>query len=170
MLDLLLLRHAKSRWDQPDTGDHERDLAQRGLEAAPRMGDLIRAQGLVPQLALCSTATRARRTWDLAAARLEAPVRTRYLRELYLAPPDQILGIIRQQTEPGRLLLVGHNPGLHHLAQRLAGEGSPALIERLRHKLPTAALVRLGFDAPSWDAVAPGRGRLLGFWRPRDLA
>src|SRR3712207_852951 len=117
MLELLLLRHAKSRWDRPEDEDHERDLAPRGLEAAARIGRLIQEQNLIPELALCSTATRARRTWALAAAAIGWEIRTRYIRELYLAAPDEILGLIRQQEGPKRLLLVGHNPGLHELAQ-----------------------------------------------------
>ena len=59
MLELLLLRHAKSRWDEPGVADHGRDLAPRGLKAAGRMGALLRERGLVPDLVLCSTARRA---------------------------------------------------------------------------------------------------------------
>lgn len=169
MLELLLLRHAKSRWDRAGEEDHERDLAPRGLEAAPRMGRLLQEQDLIPELALCSTATRARRSWALAAAAIGQEIRTRYMRELYLAPPDELLGVIRQQEGPRRLLLVGHNPGLHELAQLLARRGDPVQLHRLRQKLPTAALVRLDLEAGTWSEVAPGSGTLAGFWRPKDL-
>jgi phosphohistidine phosphatase len=67
------------------------------------------------------------------------------------------------------LLLVGHNPGLHELAQKLAGGGEKALLKVLRQKLPTCGLVRLAFDKDAWGAVASGGGQLAGFWRPKDL-
>lgn len=164
MLELLLLRHAKSDWGDPDLADHDRDLAPRGLKAAPRMGRLLRRRGLVPDLVLCSTALRARRTWDLASAELASPPPVRHLRSLYLATPAQMLAAIRRQP-PGRLLLVGHDPGMHHLAIQLADEGEPEALGSLSEKFPTAALAWLQLDIADWQDVGPGR--LAGFFRPR---
>jgi phosphohistidine phosphatase len=170
MPELLLLRHAKSRWDEPGVEDHERDLTPRGEAAAARMGVLLRERRLVPDLVLCSTARRAVRTWRLAGAGLDPVPPTAERDDLYLAEPDRLLDLARRHGGAARrLLLVGHNPGMHALAVRLAGTGDPALRATLATKFPTAALARLGFAAPSWDAVAPGAGELLGFWRPRDL-
>jgi phosphohistidine phosphatase len=171
MLELLLLRHAKSAWDRPGLEDHERDLAPRGVKAAKRMGKVLRDKGWRPDLVLCSTALRARRTWELAAAALGADVETRYERGLYLAPAERLLETTRGQ--PGscrRLLLVGHDPGMHVLAVQLAGHGGADNLDRLRAKLPTGALARLAFDADEWSAVAAGQGRLLELIRPRELA
>jgi phosphohistidine phosphatase len=170
MLELLLLRHAKSTRDgSPDEDDHARDLTRRGTAAAARMGRLLREADAVPDLALCSTATRARRTWELAAAELGREVPVRHLRTLYLAPPSRLLETVRrQEADVGRLLLVGHNPGLHGLAMALSREGEPDLLAALRSAFPTAALARIGFDAVGWADVGAGTGRLLGYWRPRD--
>jgi phosphohistidine phosphatase len=171
MLELLLLRHGKSAWDRPGLDDHERDLAPRGAKAAKRMGRVLRDMGWRPDLVLCSTAVRARRTWELAAAAWGKEVETRYLKGLYLAPAERLLEVIRRQPKAcRRLLLIGHDPGLHALAVLLAGAGDAAELERLRAKLPTAALARIGFDGDDWTAVEPGRGRLLQLIRPRDLA
>jgi phosphohistidine phosphatase len=171
MRELLLFRHAKSAWDRPGLGDHDRDLAPRGAAAAPRMGELIAASGLVPDLVLCSTATRARRTWELAAGRLAPAPEVRLRRELYLASPEAMIRLVRQEGgQVQRLMLVGHNPGLHALAVGLTRAGEPALRSALAAKLPTAALVRLSFELPHWGALAARSGTLLGFWRPRDLA
>lgn len=164
MLELLLLRHAKSDWSRPEIGDHDRDLAPRGLKAARRMGRLLRKHGLVPDLVLCSTALRAQRTWDIAAAELDRPPPRRDLRGLYLATPAQMLAAIRRQ-QPGRLLLVGHDPGMHQLALQLAATGEPEALASLRGKFPTAALAWLQLDIARWQDVAPGR--LAGFFRPR---
>lgn len=171
MRELLLLRHAKSSRDDPAADDHDRDLARRGERAAPQVGRLLRAEKLVPDLALCSTATRARRTWDLAAAELGREIPVRHLRALYLAPPSRLLETVRrQQADLGRLLLVGHNPGLHGLAMALARDGEPSLLAALRAEFPTAALARIGFDTAGWADLGAGTGRLLGYWRPRDAA
>lgn len=171
MLELLLFRHAKSRRDQPGVGDHDRGLAPRGEKAAPRMGRLLRELGRVPDRVLCSSAVRAERTWRLAAAELGpgAP-RARVGRELYMAEPEQLLALIRREGgDARRLMLVGHNPGLHELSRLLVGEGDAGMRARLAEKFPTAAVACIAFEAPGWESIAPGAGRLEAFWRPRDL-
>ena len=170
MLELLLLRHAKSDRGDPTLDDHDRDLAPRGVRAAALIGCTIRDRGLAPDLVLCSTARRARRTWELVLAELAAAPAMRDLASLYLAPPERILGIVRREGRGcARVMVVGHDPGLHRLTVALAGSGDAGDLERLGAKFPTAALARLAFAAESWDAVAPGTGRLLDFLRPRDL-
>jgi phosphohistidine phosphatase len=170
MLELLLFRHAKSSWDQPGAEDHDRDLAPRGEAAAPRMGALIASEGLLPDAVLCSTARRAARTWQLAAAELEPAPPVAQLGELYLAAPAALLKAVRRHGGPARrLMVVGHNPGLHAFALELAGAGDPDLRARLAEKYPTAALARLAFDGTRWRDLAPRSGTLRGFWRPRDL-
>jgi phosphohistidine phosphatase len=118
---------------------------------------------------LCSTATRARRTWELVRAALAKAPETSYLDELYLAPPGRMLQLVRQHGKGAkRLLLVGHNPGMQALALRLARVGDASLRRALAEKFPTGALARLSFEAEKWKELESGR--LLNFWRPRDLA
>lgn len=171
MLELLLLRHAKSRRDQPDVGDHERNLAPRGERAAKLIGKKLAAEGPRPSRVLCSTATRARHTWDLVRAELPSAPEPLYIDELYLAPPGRMLKLVRRHGgDAKRLLLIGHNPGMQALALRLAHAGDATLRGALAEKFPTAALARLSFDAGSWQKLEPEKGRLLAFWRPRELA
>ena len=73
MKTLLVLRHAKSSWKNPGQSDHERPLNKRGLAAAPRMGQLLAEQQLIPEIILCSTAERARQTAALAELHLDIP-------------------------------------------------------------------------------------------------
>ena len=170
MLDLLLLRHAKSSWDERGVDDHDRGLTKRGLKAAAQMGRLMHKEGLTPDLALCSTAARASLTMERVARAFEPTPPIKELRTLYLATPGRLLETIRRQDpDAGRLLVVGHNPGLHSLAVRLVGSGDKAARERLEGNLPTAALVRILFDADAWSQVVEAQGELAGYWRPREL-
>lgn len=171
MLELLLLRHAKSRWDEPGVGDQERDLSVRGEAAAPLMGALLRRQGLMPDLVLCSTARRAWRTWQLASAALDAVPATVGCDELYLAEVPRMIDVVRRRggVTP-RLLLVGHNPGMHGLANSLVTAGVAADRTRLAAKFPTAGLAWIRLPIASWADLQAGSGELVGFWSPRDLA
>ena len=69
---------------------------------------------------------------------------------------------------PQRLLLVGHDPGMHRLAVRLAASGDAKLRERLAAKFPTAGLAQFRSHR-ELGRVHRHAGELLGFWRPRDL-
>ena len=172
---VLLLRHAKSSWADPFLEDFDRPLNKRGQKAAPRMGTYLRKQGLVPDLALCSAAQRAVETWALAGAALsksDSPqVTTRHLRSLYLAPPSRILSVLQRLSDDVQsVIVIGHNPGTEHLAQRLAGPGSDAkALDRLELKYPTAGLAELRFQVARWSEVAPGGGKLVRFVIPKDL-
>ena len=171
MRRLMLLRHAKSDWTRPGTRDHERALAPRGREAAPRIGAYMVHHGLTPDLVLCSTATRARQTWDLVAAAFSDAPPTVYEASLYEAGANALLDVVKQ-TKGGVhvLLLAGHNPGLHDLAQRLIAAGDTDARQRLSEKFPTGALAVIDFAVDDWRKLHPRSGRLDRFVVPRALA
>lgn len=161
---LVLLRHAKSDW--PDVADHERPLAKRGRRDAPTMGRWLGASGYLPDAVVCSTARRARETWDLTAAELPpgaSPV-VRYEPRVYEASVLGLLMLVREFDPAWRTaLVVGHNPGLAELTVGLIGPEaeSPAVF-------PTAFAAVLGLPG-SWEEAAPGEARLLAFTVPAEL-
>lgn len=170
MLKLLLLRHAKSSWNDLDHSDHQRPLSKRGLKAAPKMGAYIAANGLTPNLILSSTATRARQTTELVRAQLGGEIETRFIDDLYsFSGFHTPLNIIRRNGDKQRLLLVGHNPTMEELAQELTGTGNASARALMAQKYPTAALAEIDFDIAKWTDLQTGIGTLIQFVRPRDL-
>lgn len=171
MHELLLLRHAKSSWDDPSLEDFDRPLAVRGNKDAQLVGSAIAARGWVPDAALVSHARRARQTWRLIADAFgkEAP-RAVYDEALYTASAGDLLAVIGRVPESvERLAVVGHNPAIGDLAAALAGSGSDAAaLAVMRTKFPTAALARFEVDAP-WSGLVPASARLTHFLRPKDL-
>jgi len=169
--ELLLLRHAKSSWDDPAIEDFGRALALRGRKAAPLVGRELAARGWIPEKVLVSSALRTRQTWDLVRLELgnsAPPVEDS--RILYMAPAAQILAVLRVvPSEISSVLLIGHNPGLEDLARRLAGPGSDeAALARLARKYPTAALARFVHEG-SWSTLDFAGPRLTHFLRPKDI-
>jgi phosphohistidine phosphatase len=157
MKRLYVLRHAKSSWDDADLADHDRPLSARGRRAADAIGRHLRAERIEPELVLCSSSTRTRET--LARIGLEGEIE----RELYGASAGEL--IARLRALPGSVesvLVLGHNPGMHDLARALA--------DGPRDDYPTGALATIDLDVDDWSAIAPGRGRLIDFVRPRELA
>lgn len=175
---LLLLRHAKAARDAADGQDHSRPLNERGHKAATAMGGWLAAKSaLQPDLVLTSTAQRTRETWADIAAELPREVPVRHQRALYLAPPDAILdAIAKAPNNVERLMVVGHNPGIHETARALVGmvgarPTARLAFDRMREKFPTGALAVVAFPRiRNWADIAPGKGRFESFTRPRDIA
>ena len=128
-----------------------------------------------PNSVLVSPAVRARQTWDVASEAIQKhappPRRVETVAELYGADPAQLLQIVRMAsaTDPGRLMLVGHNPGMHELALALAGSGDKHGLEALTDNLPTSGLVVFDFTIKDWNEVGFRRGRLALFLSPKLL-
>lgn len=170
MKTVLLLRHAKSSWDEPFLDDYERPLAPRGKKAAPRMGDYMAREGLVPDRVLCSGARRARETWGLVSEALDPPPPTRFLEEIYPGTAGTLLDLIHHLPEAEEsVLLVGHNPIFQDFALFLAGSGERESLRQMASKYPTGALAILDFRGEHWTGVLGGAGYLRAFIRPKDL-
>ena len=168
MKQLLILRHAKSSWDDSELADFDRPLAPRGLKTAPLMGRELARCGWLPDLALVSPALRTRDTWRLVAQELPKSVPAQFAEELYEAAAGAILARVRQARAKS-LLVIGHNPGLQQFALRLAGAGSDeAVFKKIEAKFPTAALARFTLDE-DWADLAFGSAKLTHCLRPKDL-
>ena len=170
MRRLILLRHAKSSWADPGASDHDRPLNRRGQEAAPKIGTYLNRHRLIPDCVLCSTARRARETWDLVSAEIPAAPPASYVERLYNAAGRAIVDVVRRAPpDATALLLVGHNPGIQDAATLLIAAGDLDDRERLREKLPTGALVVIDFAITQWSKLHPHAGRLERFVVPRML-
>jgi phosphohistidine phosphatase len=148
MQHLILLRHAKSSWDDAGLADHDRPLAGRGLDDAPEMGRRLARRGIAPDLVLTSSARRARMTAELVVAELGQPdCRIEIESAIYLASPGELLAVIAGVDAARRaLLVVGHNPGMTQLANMLVPELGLA-------NLPTAGIVAVHCDTDRWAGI-----------------
>ncbi|SNX56817.1 phosphohistidine phosphatase [Streptomyces sp. TLI_55] len=164
---LVVLRHAKSAWPE-GVRDHQRPLAPRGLRDAPAAGRALAEADCLPDLALCSTAVRARQTWDLAAAQWGTPPPVRHDARLYGADVPELLEVVHEvSAEVETLLLVGHNPGLEDLVLDLAGDGLDDTLDTVRVKFPTSAIAVLAWRGTAWEALGPGTALLTAVTVPR---
>jgi phosphohistidine phosphatase len=170
MRRVMLLRHAKSDWSLA-AGDRERPLNERGQDAAPKIGRYIAQAQTVPDLILCSTAQRTRQTCDLITASFSTVPKIVFEEELYLAEAGTIIGLIRATPDTiRRLMIIGHNPGIHQAAADLTGSGNAKDRATLSARFPTAALAVIDFANGGWADVLPHAGKLDRFITPRLLS
>jgi phosphohistidine phosphatase len=159
MRQLLLMRHAKAV-REPGLSDHARSLTERGREDAVRVARFLQDNKLNPDFAIASDAKRTRETLELAAGQFLPAPAMRLDAKLYLAEPYAILKAIRATSATvSKLLVVGHNPGVHELALALTERSQQADVKRLALSFPTAAVAVINLDC-EWSAVAELAGRL----------
>ena len=164
---ILLMRHAKSSWDDPSLPDHDRPLNERGRRSATKVGAYLREHGLLPELILCSSATRATET--LAGLALGIPdVRIRD--DLYGADDEALLAAVRETSDAvDSVAVIAHDPGMHDLVTRLAADAAGEDADAIRERFPTGAVAVFDHDG-AWGGFDADGARLAAFVRPRDLA
>lgn len=164
-LTLILMRHAKSSWDDPLLDDFDRTLNRRGRESAEAIGAWLRKIGYLPEEVLVSGARRTVETWSRMAADMPDTATMQSNSALYHASADIILGVLKGQTQPN-LMMICHNPGIADFANRIVTE-TPAYTGF--RDFPTAATAIIEFDAEHWSGVEWHSGRVLDFAIPQNL-
>lgn len=162
--NLIILRHAKSSWNHPGLSDRERPLNARGERDAPFMGAQLKAGGLIPDAIVCSPAVRARSTARAIAGALGYPEDRIVVRDaIYERGRAGLMEVIQALDAAwNRVILIGHNPDLTLLINRLAGEDLP--------HLPTCGLASIVFEVDDWKHVMDGAGRMTLFDYPKRHA
>lgn len=170
MKTLTILRHAKSGWDDPVLRDFDRPLNAKGQRAARLMGHHLASLGLRFDHVAASSAVRVRETIDdftRGYGDLAAPA---WDKALYLASAEALLDHLHAlPDEAGRVLLVGHNPGLEDLVLLLVPDDGGTARDAVEEKFPTASVAQIEFAVDRWADAKAGGGVLVRFIRPRDL-
>jgi phosphohistidine phosphatase len=161
MKTLLLLRHAKSSWDDVSLKDFDRPLNKRGLKAAPRVGAYMQKEKIRPDLVLSSPALRAKQTTTMVCEAGGFSSLATFDERIYEASPQQLFEVVAGIDDRiGMAMMVGHNPGFEGLLSALTGES---------HPMPTAALACIELKVEKWSDVATGCGKLKWLVRAKEL-
>ena len=142
--------------------DWQRPLSGRGINDAPRVGEMLRERDSLPDLIITSDAIRARSTAEAVAEAAGYAGEILLDPSLYLATPGAIVEVLNMMADDsaGTVMIVGHNPGLEGLIAQLSGEHQP---------MPTAALVQLSLPIERWrDLDLSLSASIVDTWRPRD--
>ncbi|MFK5633187.1 MULTISPECIES: SixA phosphatase family protein [unclassified Ornithinimicrobium] len=167
---LVVVRHAKAQHSHPD-GDHERELAPRGMEDAQGLGRWLAEQDLLPDLVLASTAARTRQTTEhLLAGAGASGVDVWSARGIYDGGPSAVIAAVHEAPEDATTVwVVGHQPAVGMLTLALAdpGDSDEGVLDEVGGHFPTAAAAVLHTHAVSWVDLGPGCARLVAFHAAR---
>ncbi len=172
MTRLILMRHAKSSWNDPALPDHDRPLNARGRHAAQQMAEALITRRYLPDAIICSTALRTRKTLAPLLLLLNGSVHLTLTRALYDAQAVQYPDIIRSAAQaagaPETMLLIGHNFAIQDAALNLSVTDDSTRFHDLKTKFPAGAAAVLEFDT-SLAEISADSAKLIDYLRPRDL-
>ena len=161
MRKLLIMRHAKSSWDNAEISDFDRPLNPRGLQAAPFMGSQIYKNNLIPDLIVSSPAKRAKQTAVLVRGSAGVETNIEFEEKIYEASPTTLLYITSEISDKYKsVLIIGHNPGIEGFIRILTSE---------THQMPTAAVAQISLNIEKWADISINCGQLELLMRPKDL-
>jgi len=159
---LYLFRHAKSDWDAEFGTDFERPLSKRGQRAAAAMGEFLGRADKTPDLILCSSAVRTRKTLQRAMKAGGWDCDVEHLDELYTGNPRHVLRVVREVSKRvDSLMVVGHETAMSETTALIIGQGNL--------RFPTGAVACMQLEIRRWKDLEPASGRLLFFVPPRLL-
>ena len=161
MKRLILIRHAKSSWEDPQMPDHDRPLNERGQKAASDLGQWLGSRGYLPDQVLCSDARRTRETYEGLSLAPEAELKP----ALYHAGADVMMAVL-QKARGDVVMMLGHNPGIAEFAHRLVAK-TPISPEF--RKYSTGATLVVDFEISDWAQARFGQGATVDFIVPREL-
>lgn len=163
MLNLFLIRHAKSSWDNPGLRDFDRPLNKRGLRDAPQMAKMLKKLGVQPDLIVSSPANRALTTARFIADGLGYPEASIVQnREIYEAYPSVILRIIGGLPDDKQtVFLFGHNPTFTDVANNFT--------DSYIDNIPTCGVVHIQSSANAWALFDGDNAQVKACYFPKDV-
>jgi len=162
MKTLLILRHAKSSWESTDLSDHDRPLNDRGKRDAPQIGRKLLKEGLIPQVIISSSATRARSTAEKVAKSCRYEGEILVDSSLYGSGYTAYLNVLQGQHDRYDIvMLVGHNPHTEELLE---------ILTRKMVNMPTCTVAWVRLYISKWKELnIQPKGELVNVWRPKEL-
>lgn len=163
MRTLYLVRHAKSSWDFPALDDKDRPLNKRGKRDAPKMGQVLKQKGEMPELIISSPAKRAFSTAKKIAKELGYPAKNiEKDSKLYMADVENFFSVIKKTNKNvNKLMLISHNFGITYFANYISGSAID--------NIPTCGAVRIDFEIDSWKKIEKKKGELIFFEHPKKI-
>jgi phosphohistidine phosphatase len=160
---LLLVRHAKSDWDDTSLKDFDRPLNERGKNDAPKMAHRLLDKNISIDALIASPAKRAKKT-----ARLFAEVFKKneeeiiYKPELYLPGPEVFYTVIENTNNKfNTIAIFSHNPGITEFAYMLAPGSTPMT------GIPTCGIFAVRLLSDDWKEIKIMKKEFLFFDYPK---
>ena len=169
MLDLFLIRHAKSELINHSGEDLNRDLSDLGIEKTKIIGEHIFEQKFTIEEILCSPALRTKKTLEIILDFLVKPPKIRVIDDLYYASGKTIYETVVKEAKKKSTMVISHDPLLSQSIEDFSSDNRDKNYINAREKFPTSSLFYIKFKVKKWSEISKINSRIISFTRPKDL-
>ncbi|RYZ30605.1 MAG: histidine phosphatase family protein [Chitinophagaceae bacterium] len=162
MKTLILVRHAKSDWNEAELSDMERPLNERGKKDAPEMAKRLRKKGVKIDRFISSPAKRAFRTARFFAEEFDVKKDDIQVEKtLYGALTSQFEQVVAAaKDKDDTIALFSHNPGITEYANSLCNVHTD--------NMPTCGIFVVQADVEKWQEFTKAEKMFLFFDYPKN--
>lgn len=162
MVELMIMRHAKSDWSDESLQDKDRPLKEKGKTDAKKMGELLKHIGCTPELIISSTAKRAKQTAQIVAEETEYKSEIKYEDIIYEGHAEDIFGVLSQiRPRTSKILIVAHNPQVEEFLSSVLSGGN------MHVKVSTAGIVKVDIDVENLREISVRKSVLTWMATPK---
>lgn len=169
MLNLFLLRHAKSDWQSFSCDDFSRDILQKGIDKTKKIGEYIKKENLQISKILCSPSIRTKKTKDIILEYLNQKPLIEYNTCIYHDSNEDLLGLLKLQKSINSLLIIGHEPKLSNLVACLSKDYENKHFQSAVGKYVTSGLFSLSFNTDNWKNISYKNSKIKFYVKPNTL-
>jgi phosphohistidine phosphatase len=163
MKTLLLIRHAKSSWDDFNLADFDRPLNNRGKSDAPKMAERLHHKKIRIDSFISSPAKRAKKTAEIFAEKYDVKKGDIiFVPDLYEATTADFLAAIKNAPDSSKIIAVfSHNPGITDFANTLTSN-------RIEN-MPTCSVFAVKLDIDNWSEFESASKEFYFFDFPKSV-
>ena len=169
MLNLFLLRHAKSDWQSFSDDDFSRDILQKGIDKTKKIGEFIKKENLQISKILCSPSIRTKKTKDIILEYLIQKPLIEYNACIYHDSNENLLDLLKLQKATKSILIIGHEPKLSNLVACLSKDFENKYFQSAVGKYVTSGLFSLSFTTDSWKKISYKNSKIKFYVKPNKL-
>ena len=169
MINLFLLRHAKSDWDSYNGKDFDRDIQKNGVIRTKKICKFLKNNKIIISKVLCSTALRTVKTFEIVCGTYKKNLNVKFLNELYHTTADNILNILRQQNNEKSIMVLGHEPSLSEFVRMMTYKINNQSHYEAINSYVTSGLCSLSFKVTNWKDITKKNSEFNFYIKPKDL-
>ena len=171
MLNLSLIRHAKSDWSNYDGDDMARPISAKGVKKTKKILKFLKEikKNIPFNEVLCSPSRRTKETIDLLLKNISNKPKIFFLEDLYYSSGVDIFRTVAMHAKKNKVLVVSHEPLLSDSIANFFFGSQNKYFLKAKEEYTTSAFFNVSFKCSDWDKIRKSNSNINFYINPKDL-
>ena len=170
MLNLSLIRHAKSDWSNYDGNDMARPISSKGIKKTKKILKFLEEKKkILFKEIFCSPSRRTKETLDLLLENISNKPKIFFLEDLYYSSGVDIFRTVAMHAKKNKVLVVSHEPLLSDSITNFFIGSQNKHYLKAKAEYTTSAFFNVSFKCSDWDKIRKSNSSINFYIKPKDL-